>query len=161
MARFLLKIICPVVLISCIQERPGNKKPDESSEDAVVEKFLASYYDDMSARDWQKYRTYFWDDATITTAWQKPGDSAVRVHVITIDEFIEETPRGPDSQPVFREQMKSASIEIKHDLATAWVEYNAEFGKPDSLMKWSGIDVFSFLKNDGEWRITSLVFSNN
>jgi len=144
-----------------MQERPENTSSEGSAENAVLEKLLVSYYNDMSQRDWKKYRNYFWDNATITTAWQKPGDTAVRVHVITIDDFIVQTPQGPDSQPVFREQMKKSSIEIKNNLAAAWVEYDAEFGKPDSLMKWSGTDVFSFLKNNGEWRITSLVFESN
>lgn len=161
MMRLLVTILYPLVLTSCINERAENTSADASGEKAVLEKLLVSYYDDMSARDWEKYRSYFWDNATITTAWQKPGDSAVRVHVITIDEFIEQTPQGPDSQPVFREEMKNSSIEIKNNLAAAWVDYDAEFGKPDSVMKWSGTDVFSFLKNNGEWRITSLVFESN
>lgn len=112
----------------------------------------------MSARDWRKYRGYFWDDATITTVWQQPPDSVAKVHVITIDAFIAKTPEGPDSQPVFSERMKGASISVKGDLATAWVDYDAEFGQPDSLMRWSGTDVFTFLKHDGEWRIAALVF---
>ena len=147
--------------MSCVPDNQDAKGTLSSSEDAALEKILEEYYRDMSNRDWEKYRGYFWDDATITTAWKKPGESATRVHIITIDEFIVATPQGPDSQPVFSEKMKTASIHIRNNLADAWVEYDAEFGKPDSLMKWSGTDVFTFLRNEGKWKIVSLVFENN
>ena len=150
-----------VVLFSCCVNRDETRTSVVSGEEEVLEQILKSYYADMSARDWNKYRTYFWDQATITTAWQRPADSAVRVHVIGIDEFIRKTPEGPDSQPVFSEKMSGASIEVRNNLATAWVDYDAEFGTPDSLMRWSGTDVFTFLRHEGEWKIVSLVFESN
>lgn len=158
MDRYRLWFVWTFVVFSCGEgARQGEESP-RSGEQVVLEEKLAAYYADMTARDWRKYRTHFWDSATLTTAWQSSGDSAARVHVITIDEFIRLTPQGPDSQPVFAERMKSASIQVKNNLATAWVEYDAEFGKPDSLARWSGTDLFTFMKHAGEWKIVSLVF---
>jgi len=150
-----------VCLVSCANNRHERGDAQSSAEVPVLNKLLASYYADMSERDWQEYREYFWDDATLTTSWQKEGDTVARVNVTSIDAFIEQTPRGPDSQPIFSERMKSASIQVRDNLATAWVEYDAEFGQPDSLMRWSGTDVFTFLRHDGEWKIVSLVFESN
>ena len=159
--RNLSQVFCCAMLISCAGDGGGGGGVGDPPEKETLQAVLESYYADMSARDWQKYRAYFWDDATITTVWQQPGDSAASVHVISIDDFIAKTPEGPDSQPVFSERMKGSSIVVEGDLATAWVDYDAEFGRSDSLMRWSGTDVFSFLRHDGEWRIVSLVFKSN
>lgn len=132
--------------------------PQDKQKIKEVEEKLISYYNVMSERDWDKYRSYFWENATITTAWQQPGDSISRVHVITIDNFIKETPDGPDSQPVFEEKMTRSSINIKGNIAEVWADYDAKFGRPDSLMQWSGTDVFTWLHHGGEWKIVSLVF---
>lgn len=149
-----------VVLFSCCVSKNEPRSGAVSREEEILERILKSYYAVMSARDWRKYRTYFWDQATITTAWQQPADSAAGVHVISIDEFIRRAPEGPDSQPVFSEKMTDASIEVRNNLATAWVDYDAEFGTSESLMVWSGTDVFTFLRHEGDWKIVSLVFES-
>lgn len=130
----------------------------DTPEGAAVEAMLKEYYKDMSARDWEKYRRHFWPNATITTAWQQPGDSAARVDVTTIDDFIKEAPLGPGSQPVFEEVMKDSKINMQGNIAEAWVNYEAKFGKSDSLATWTGTDVFTLLRHNQEWKIVSLVF---
>jgi SnoaL-like protein len=123
-----------------------------------IKDLLTRYYTDMSSRDWKKYRSYFWDSATITTAWQRPGDSAEKVNVITIDEFIRQTPNGPDSKPVFEERMTGADITVNNNLANVWADYQAKFGTKDSLVVWKGKDLFSIMRHRGEWKIISLSF---
>jgi hypothetical protein len=156
--------IACLVLFSCSAEKTDDSTSKTSlfntPEGADVEEKLKQYYDDMSNRDWEKYRSHFWDNATITTAWQQPGDSVAIVDVTTIDDFIKETPIGPDSQPVFEEKMKNSKIHVEGNIAEAWVEYEAKFGKRDSLMEWSGTDVFTLLRHDGQWKIVSLVFES-
>jgi hypothetical protein len=132
----------------------------DTPEGAAVEEKLKAYYTDMSNRDWKKYRQHFWDGATITTAWRQPADSLATVDITTIEDFIKETPRGPDSQPVFEERMKNSTIQVRGNLAEAWVDYDAKFGKEDSIAQWSGTDVFTFLRHRGEWKIVSLVFES-
>jgi hypothetical protein len=129
-------------------------------EGASIEKLLKNYYADMSARKWENYQSHFWPGATITTSWAQPGDSTVSVDVTTITDFIKETRLGPDSQPIFEEKMKNSNIHVQNNLATAWVEYEARFGKPDSVMEWSGVDLFSLLRHNGEWKIVSLAFES-
>lgn len=114
----------------------------------------------MSDRNWEKYRSHFWPGATITTAWKQPGDSVVTVDVTTIDDFIKETPQGPDSQPIFEESMLDSEIRSSGNIAEAWVNYKAKFGTKENLAEWSGTDVFTFLRHEGEWKIVSLVFES-
>ena len=115
----------------------------------------------VSDRDWVRYRAHFWDNGTITTVWQQPGDSSRRVHVITIDEFIRDTPNGPDSKPVFEEKMLGSEIAITGNLSVVWARYEAKFGSPDSLARWQGTDVFTLLRFGGSWKIVSLVFQGD
>jgi hypothetical protein len=147
--------------ILCASAFGCGKGPSQGSscvENREILQEVRAYYKDMSRRNWNAYRDHFWPNATITTAWTKPGDSLKRVHVITIDEFIRETPNGPDSQPVFSEEMTSSRIECTGNLAIVWTDYSVRFGKPDSLMEWEGRDLFTWMKLDRQWRIVSLVF---
>jgi hypothetical protein len=139
-------------LTACTQ--PSASTPEEKA----VEELLMMYYKDFSERDWQKFRSHFWSDATLTTAWQQPGDSVVRVDVTTINDFIKEAPNGPDSQPIFEERMVRWEIRTNNNLAEAWVDYHAKFGTTGKLSEWDGKDLFTFMRHDGEWRIVSLVF---
>ncbi len=122
---------------------------------------LVRYYADMTRKDWKKYREYFWDSATIATVWQKPGDSAEKVNIITVDEFIRQTQNGPDSKPIFEETMTSSNINIVGELAEVWAEYKAKFGTKDSLMEWKGKDLFSLMRHRNQWKIVSLSFARD
>jgi hypothetical protein len=156
-------IIFALILTSCeVRTKTENGTSTTSftntPEGAPIEKLLKSYYADMSAREWGNYQKHFWPGATITTSWLQPGDSTVSVDVTSITDFINETRLGPDSQPIFEETMKNSKISVQNNLATAWVEYDARFGKTDSLQEWSGVDLFSLLRHNGEWKIVSLAF---
>ena len=125
----------------------------------TLHNFLKGYYDVMSSRKWLEYRNFFWDNATLTTAWQPPGASGPRVAIITIDEFITQTPQGPDSKPIFEEKMTSApEIQITNNIAVAKAAYEVKFGTKDTLMKWKGLDVFTLMRHNGKWKIVSVVY---
>ena len=54
--------------------------------------------------------------------------------------------------------MLQADLRVENGLAQAWVSYRARFGDPGDVMEWEGVDSFSLLRHDGQWRITSLTF---
>jgi hypothetical protein len=159
----LLIVLTVIFTVSCTKKSENSTSTislTDTPEGSGIEKLLNNYYQTMSARNWTQYRDYFWPGATITTAWIQPGDSIETVDVTTIDDFIRETPMGPDSKPVFEEKMTDFRIEVQGDLAQAWVSYEATFGKPDSLMHWQGTDLFTLLRHNGNWKIVSLVFES-
>ena len=152
------------LLLSCTKKTEDSTSATSylnTPEGAAVEARLKEYYKDMSDRDWEKYQSHFWENATITTAWKQPGDSVVTVDVTTIGDFIKEAPLGPGSQPIFEETMKDSKINVQGNIANAWIRYEAKFGKPDSLTRWTGTDVFTMLRYNGEWKIVSLVFESD
>lgn len=144
-------------MLSC----SGPQKLTRTDETAPLYKLLEEYYHYFSERDWDKYESYFWSEATLTTVWQDDGMDAPGVVITSIEEFLGKTHLGPDSQPIFEEKMNDAFVAVRGDLAQAWVKYEAKFGNDNELMQWEGIDLFSFMKHNGEWRIVSIVYSSN
>ena len=150
--RFYLLLISFVILSSCVKTKQNDV--------ADIEVFLEDYYRIMSDRDWVKYKTFFIDNASLTTIWQTESDSVPGIFSVSIDEFIDQTPQGPDSQPIFEERMISHEISAKGNLAQAWVKYEAKFGTDENLMRWKGYDQFSLIRFKGEWRIVSIVYES-
>lgn len=135
---------------------------DEASikEEKQIKNLLQSYYQVMSDRDWPEYARFFAKEATLTTIWQPEAASSPEIHTNTITEFLAQTGDGPDSQPIFEEKMTRAEIQVKGNLAYAWVNYEAKFGTPDQLMEWKGLDLFSFIRHQNKWKIAALVFES-
>ena len=150
-----------VFLGACsIQEhQPPENQTTAAPDTAAVLAELAGYYRDFSARDWSAFSSHFWPGADIATAWQPPGDSAVRVVITPVPEFVAGAPEGPGSRTIFEESMLGAEIRVNGDLAQAWVRYRARFGDPGDVMEWEGTDAFLLMRLDGVWKIVELAFA--
>lgn len=134
-------------------------KNNKQSDDRINE-LLIDYYQTMSDRHWKSYKEFFINDATLTTIWKEETDSMPKIFTNSITDFIKKTNEGPDSQPVFEEKMLNSEIDVNKNLALAWVSYEAKFGTKDNLMKWNGVDLFSFIRYNNEWKIVSIVFES-
>jgi hypothetical protein len=146
----LLTVLLVAALASCAGPRSGAA--------VDVRTAVQHYYDVLSARDWQAYRRCFWPAATLTTVWQPPGSDAPAVVTTTIDEFLAHTAEGPGAQPIFEERLLAAEVTVVGDLATVWARYEAVFGAPGALVSWQGMDAFTWMRFDGQWRIVSVAY---
>ena len=163
--QWLLPVICIATLSAC-EHSPKAKSIQPTNNDSLtglakdsVHNFLKQYYQVMSDRQWDLFKSFFWDNATLTTAWQPPGDTLPKVIVVTIDQFIAQTKLGPDSKPVFEEKMTgNPDISITKNIATVWAKYHAKFGTDETLTEWDGTDVFTLMRHQGQWKIVSLVY---
>jgi len=129
-------------------------------DERVVRERVAQYYHDMSARDWRAYQGHFWPGATLTTVWRPPEDTASRVAIMTIDQFLAQTGAGPDSKPIFEERLLVQEVRVTGNLAQVWARYEATFGHSISVSTWRGIDAFTWMKHDGQWRIVALAYTD-
>ena len=129
-------------------------------DERVVRERVAQYYHDMSARDWRAYQGHFWPGATLTTVWRPPEDTAPRVAIMTIDQFLAQTGAGPDSKPIFEERLLVQEVRVTGNLAQVWARYEATFGDSISVSTWRGIDAFTWMKHDGQWRIVALAYTD-
>lgn len=149
-------------LYSCQPQASQEKRTSDETAFAAEKQALLiqieSYYADMSRRDWEAYRQHFWDHAELITVWQAPGSASADMMVMPVDTFLAHTSEGPDSQPIFEEKMTHAGIHYTPGLAQVWAHYEAKFGTEDSLMEWNGVDAFTLLEFEGEWKISSLVY---
>ncbi len=152
-------VVLGLLSTACTLERRVPAPPPGAQARADVLAELRGYYADLSARDWPAFASRFWPGATISTAWQPPGEAAVRAYVQTVQEFIDQAPRGPGSREIFSEELVSAEIRVAGSLAQAWVRYRARFGDPGDVAEWEGTDAFSLLLVDGRWKIVSLAFA--
>lgn len=115
------------------QEDHANLPPPDQVE---ILSAVRQYYEDLSARDWERFAANFWEGATIATVWQPEGEDSPRVVINTIPEFVAKAPEGPGSKSIFEETMGQSKILVYQNLAIAWVEYDARFGDP--MTSWSG-----------------------
>jgi hypothetical protein len=143
---------------------PSEKSLDSSAAtgsvtgESEVQAFLESYYAAFSDRDWPRFESHFWPGATMTTIWTPTGEVAERVVVTSIPDFVAQAPQGPGSREIFEERLVSTRITIQGGLAQAWTRYHARFGDPGDIVEWEGLDAFTLLRHEGEWRVTSLAY---
>ena len=145
-----------ILYFSCCSSE--NNTETIATEEKELYNILTDYYQTMSNRDWNRYKTFFIDKAILTTIWQENQDSIPKIFTSSITEFIAKTGEGPDSQPIFEEKMIDAKISVKGGLAQAWVKYEAKFGTAEALMEWKGYDLFSFMRFEKEWKIISIAY---
>lgn len=156
MKNYLLVLLGLLAFCSgCDSKSIASKRSEEAK---TVESFIVDYYDVMSARDWDAYAEFFAEKAILTTVWADSSETQKHLFSSTISEFIAQTPNGPDSQPIFEEKPTKIDIEIKNNLAAVWVKYEAKFGTRENLFEWKGYDLFSLLKHNGQWYITSITY---
>lgn len=154
-----------LAVLACDQAPPEELPPvlpaAEETPDTVRDQVLAvveQYYDDFSAREWDRFLDHFWPGATLTTPWQPPDDSVVRVIATTVEDFVAQAPLGPGSRAIFEERMDSSRVRGSAHLAQVWAWYSARFGDPGVVSAWSGVDAFTLVRHEGRWRIATLVY---
>jgi hypothetical protein len=139
-----------LLLLGCSIRRaepPAGDSPDEES----LRRSVAGYCREMSARNWPAYQARFWPHATLTTVWQPPGESRARVVITTIESFL---------GPTLEDRLLGQEARITGKLAQVWARYEASFGDTGNVAVWRGIDAFTWMKHDGNWRITRLAYTD-
>lgn len=158
---FLLLGSCGLLVSILAACRGGPRAASQAGADSLqaeLERAVVQYYQDMSARNWQAYAAHFWPQATLTTVWQPPGEPAPRVVITSIETFLAQTAQGPDSKPIFEERLLSQESRISGNLAQVWAHYAARFGDSTNVATWRGIDAFTWMKHNGQWRIVALAY---
>ena len=150
-----------IILCSIVSCKRTNESTQIDNEMSQLETFITDYYDVMSQRDWNAYKDFFADKAILTTVWQESSDLEPKLFTNSITEFIAQTKNGPDSQPIFEERPIRIDISRENNLANAWVYYEAKFGTEENLMEWKGYDLFSLLKFNDKWHITSITYMSD
>lgn len=157
--RFRIFLVLGILFVAGCAHRSVSADATEATQREILEA-VEAYYADFSARDWEAFASHFWPGATLTTIWQPSGEDARRVVVTGLDEFVAQAPQGPGSREIFEERMLGAEVLAHGNLAHVWARYEARFGDPGEIAEWRGIDAFTLMRHDGEWRIVSLSYTD-
>lgn len=149
-------VIAGVLTASCTA--PGAVEQGTSPEIQEVRSAVESYYEAFSDRDWERFAEHFWPGAVLTTIWAPPGAESEAVVATTIPDFVAQAPEGPGSREIFEERPTRIEVRVEAGLAQVWAGYRARFGDPGEVMEWEGVDAFTLLRHEGEWRITSIAY---
>ena len=150
---------CLLILLAACGPSTG-ANVDNLQEEVAVRDLIDRYYQDFNNSDWSAVAGHFWSRAEITTVWQASGESGHRVVSTSIDEFFANAPRENPFGEMFEAWTIRANVSVYKDLAQAWVWYGARLDESGQLEEWEGVDAFTFLKHNDEWKIAALMFAN-
>ena len=108
------------------------------------------------ARDWDAVRSLFFPDALLRSELTLP-DGSHQSGTWTVDEFCDAA-AAEYAASGFWEREVAASSQCFENIANVWSSYESRIESPDSDPVVRGINSVQLLRQDGEWRITGLVF---
>jgi hypothetical protein len=129
--------------------------------DAPLVALLEGYYADFGARNWTAFAGHFWPGATIATIRKPTGAPRETVVVTLVDEYVTSaSSAGANATPI---TIKLTARDVRRDgiLAQVFARFDANVQAQGELHTWHGVDAFTLMKHDGEWRIASLVIGSN
>jgi hypothetical protein len=129
--------------------------------DAPLVALLEGYYADFGARNWTAFAGHFWPGATIATIRKPVGAPRETVVVTLVDEYVTSaSSAGANATPI---TIKLTARDVRRDgiLAQVFARFDANVQAQGELHTWHGVDAFTLMKHDGEWRIASLVIGSN
>jgi len=128
--------------------------------DAPLVALLEGYYADFGARNWTGFAGHFWPGATITTI-RKPAGAPREVVVVTqVDEYVALAgANGANATPI---TIKLTARDVRRDgiLAQVFARFDANTQAQGELHTWHGVDAFTLMRHEGEWRIAALVIGS-
>ncbi len=139
-----------VLLTSCVVPAPRSPNPGPEII-AAVDKM----YDDLSARKWDALEAHFLPEASLVFS-TKTGPKRMAPR-----EFIEMVRKNVEGKEIFEEHMETGSVRAHGDLATVWSSFEGREGNGTNIRTWSGVDAFTLVKVDGQWKIALIAVSQD
>ena len=107
-------------------------------------------------RRWEEVSALFLPDAVLRSELVLP-DGTRQSGCWSVVEFCEAAAEEY-AEAGFWENEIAARIECFENIAHVWSTYETRVGSPDSLPVMRGINAVQLLRQEGTWRITSLIF---
>jgi len=153
----MIRYLFPLALLAtpaAAQDRappPAFAAPEASSVQAVLAP-IYTLFAALEAHDPEMIRPLLIDGATITVADALP-DGSRRVHRLP---FADWASRLSGATQQYRETMPNPAVEIDGDVALVWGFYTFTV---DGRFNHCGVNHFSMVRQDGEWKVADLAFS--
>ena len=118
---------------------------------------LERYYADFSSRNWSRFSTHFWPDATISAVRRQAGEDTLRAVVWTVPEFIASVRGVLEREPIFEVRMGTAQVLVRGNLAQVWTHYRVRLGDVN-LSEWDSANAFTLIRARNRWRVVSVSY---
>jgi len=109
-------------------------------------------------RRWDEVRSLFLPDAVLRSELTLP-DGSHQSGTWSVDEFCAAA-EAEYEEAGFWEREVAARIECFENIAQVWTTYESRIGSPDSDPVNRGVNAVHLLRQEGEWRIASIVFQS-
>ena len=155
--RYLLIFILLIHSIAFLAQTSETNKPEKafSSEEVVDKLYELVTFKAGTTPDWEKVKSLFIDDAVIVlrTSWEETS-------ILSVDDFVADFVEFIEGRNVietgFSETIIKKESMIFGDIATFLVLYEAYIPGSERPPQ-KGVDSFSLIKKNGEWKIISIL----
>ena len=130
----------------------GSQRVD--TEETRVLRVVQEVFDYLAERDSEAMKTLFWPGAVLVS--DRPGPDGDRRQGFTPVEEWAESLAGAASDRVI-ERVVDPEVRIDDNIAAVWTDYTLEAGDYAA----DGVDAFHLVKQDGVWKIISLIYTHN
>ena len=130
----------------------GTEPVDTRTDREMVQDLVQSLFDYLAERDGEQMKTLFWPGAMLVS--DRETEDGRSQDFLLAEEWADGLADGSDR---IYEESSNPTIRIDDNIASVWTPYTVTVGDD----KADGVEAFHLVKKDGEWRIISLVYTDN
>ena len=126
----------------------------QAAEDVVRKLYDLVTFDAGTAPNWDEVRSLFIDEAVIVLRTSRVASTVFSLEGF-VNDFVTFIEQANVVETGFEEKILELEATTFHDMAQVWVLYQASITgsqRPPTI----GVDNFSLVKQDGDWRIVSI-----
>ena len=124
----------------------------QSTEKMTVQKTIETFFQNFHEQDTLALKEHAVDFVTMQTI-SKDSSGKVKVNTVPYADFITRIAGIPKSTK-FEEKLKSFTVQVDGDMATAWTPYEFLI---DGVFHHCGVNSFQLVKFDEDWKIVYLI----
>ena len=139
------------LLLLILLTTAAKSQSDISRDSILVHQVIITMFDGMREGDSAKVNSVFRKDVRMFSAFKKNTGESV-LHEGKLSEFLKAI--GTAHDEIWDEKIYNTTIQIDGNIAQVWTDYTFYLG---SLFSHCGVDAFQLVKEEGFWRIISLM----
>lgn len=127
---------------------PVAQDADDAGARAAVEGFMAAF----DAKDGEAMAAYLTEDAYL--AWVREGEDSGSARSVPLQDLVDSISAIPGD---IAEPLAIRSVMAEGPVAMVWADYGVYL---DGERSHCGVDVFTLLRVDGDWKIATVTYSH-
>ncbi|MCF8262328.1 MAG: hypothetical protein K9J12_16255 [Melioribacteraceae bacterium] len=147
------KLTISILLLLLFSASIYSQKTDE----VYLKSTTLLFYENLSGRDWDSIPEYFTSGAKLSLIRINPQTQKEVVESLTPMQFVKRSKDVLAKLSIFEEEVLESKFEVSKNLAHGWIKYKARAGNEGSVFEWTGIDAFTWIKVNSEWKIQNVV----